>query len=145
MTYSSIESPLSVFISLQSPEVTENELDTVLSSIDLELSIQRTNIALNNCQTYVHDQHRNPVFILQKKPMNKATTVHVASTSSAENSSDVRDIETEIDRLQQVVSGLQQEVDHKQTHFRNELQQVGARFKDAICIPPMGSKTSVIC
>ena len=59
---------------------------------------------------------------------------------------DVGDVQSEIDKLQNVVRGLQLDVDRKQNHFRNELQQIGgSRFRDVICIPPLVTKTSVVC
>ncbi len=65
--------------------------------------------------------------------------------SSVDNVNDIGDIQIEIDTMQNLVGALQLEVDQKQNRFRSELQQLGTRFKDAICIPPMGNKTSIIC
>ena len=45
-----------ILLCKQSSTVSEEELDNILASIDLELSIQRANIALNNTAEYLRKQ-----------------------------------------------------------------------------------------
>ena len=135
--------------------MTDAELDDVLSSIDLELSIQRANIALNNCQSYLRDQTperkppsveapsppprpREPQFVLAGKTQGKVPTRGADSLTDGQQ--DVRNIEDEIERLEEMVGDMQREVEAKQNSFKGDMQSLSGRFQDAICIPPMARK-----
>ncbi len=50
----------------QSEDVSEEELDSVLASIDLELSIQRATIALNNTEDYLQHHQLDTKFNYDK-------------------------------------------------------------------------------
>ena len=47
---------MELILHLKSSTVSEEELDNILASIDLELSIQRANIALTNTAEYLRKQ-----------------------------------------------------------------------------------------
>ena len=123
-------------------EITEDELNSILSSIDLELSIQKATIALNNCDDYLKVQNgpcQEPEFILEKRSqMKKTFNAHSAAT--IEDDGAIKDIEDEIDSLNDLVSSLEQEMNDKRDNFKEEMQNLSAKFKGAVCIPPMGRK-----
>ena len=48
--------------------------------------------------------------------------------------------QSEIDTLWHMVRDLQEEIDTKQDSFREEMQQLNAKFSEAVCIPPMGRR-----
>ena len=131
----------------------------MLSSLDLELSIQKANIALHNTESYVNTQNHmqyppdtySPKLIFQKKLANQkvplsmtaglpslsSNPVSVATSSVITSVSENKDIEEEVQRMQCHVNRLEEEVERKQEAFRQEMQNLSLQFKDAICIPPM--------
>lgn len=145
MKYESIVSELETVWKEKESEVTEEELDSILASIDLELSLQRASIALNNTEAYLSTQPSPPPpaepLLIYDKPerASRITQIQSASTtitpaSIASSASEVRE---EIDRLYGAVSRLQKEVEDKQSVFKTEMQIISNRLQNAIVVPPM--------
>ena len=124
----------------QNSEVTEEELDSVLASIDLEISIQRANIALCSCENFVHSKKYGlPTrFIYERKVANQMT--RNMPTDVLINLEDASRIEDEIDALQALVDQLEYDVEQKHEQFKEELQSVGAKFANSVTIPPLPKK-----
>ena len=119
---------------MQNDDVSEEDIDSVLASIDLELSIQKANIALNNTQDYVqrHQQENQWNYVKNAKP-----SVPAVTAASLGGGDGWHNVETEIDGLKGIVEQLQAEVDMRKGSYREELQALSEKFDDAICIPPM--------
>ena len=132
----------SIFI--QHNEITEEELDNVILSIDRELSVQKANIALNNCESYIMDQNRLPRFQYQQLQSGKKSKPLPFSPDTPESSLNVenmREIEEEIQSLRQLVNNLETDMEAKQEQFKAEMQSLSSRFENVVCIPPMARKS----
>ncbi|ELT99332.1 hypothetical protein CAPTEDRAFT_222625 [Capitella teleta] len=118
----------------KSSEISEEELDTLLSSLNLELSIQKAHISFHNTQSYVCTQndclssaHCPQLLMLQQEKKKK----------KMEEIDEAQDVRSEIQRMQHFVKHLQDDVYHKQESFKTELQNLSSHFRDAVCVPPM--------
>jgi len=140
--YESIVEHLERLWTEKSNDVTDEELNSILSSIDLELSIQKATIALNNCDNYLDNQNgygQEPDFIFEKRSQPKKV---FNTPTSAPNEHDlaIKDIEDEIGSLNDVVNGLELEINEKRDNFKEEIQTLSAKFRGAVSIPPMSRK-----
>ncbi|XP_064623209.1 tubulin epsilon and delta complex protein 1-like [Lineus longissimus] len=161
LKYEGIVENLETLVELKSSEITPQELDSLIESIDLEISIQKSNISKMNLNHHMQ-QNQAPVMSYVKKSQNKPTAnLGYASQSFQNNNTqgnrlsqpskalspgrpnlaeNLRDIGEEVYGLQEMIDKLQFEIDNKQTEFRSDMQHISERFNDVICIPPMGKK-----
>lgn len=121
---------------MQSSDVTEEELDSVLSALELELSIQKANISLKSCESYLTNHSTEPSFVYDARPPKNNLPFSVAE----DNAEEVHAIETEIGELNRLVEKLQDEITIKQDNFKQEMESLSSKFTNAICIPPMERK-----
>ena len=137
-----------VLLILQSDNVSEEELDSVLASIDLELSIQRATIALGNTEDYL-ERHQVETKFKYDKPAQQITRPKVnvqtqAPSDMSQGSDTWREIESEIQLLQSTMDKLNNDISSRQNEYKDEIQALSQKFKDSICIPPMKRKKLVI-
>ena len=123
-----------VFSLFQSSEVTEEDLENILTSIDLEISIQRASIALNSCEDAVQPR-AEPRFLLTS-PATKQSKAKPYTGSEEE----IKDVKAEIELLEELVDHLESDVVAKQNQYRQEMHVLSAKFDDSVLIPPMERK-----
>jgi hypothetical protein len=139
----------------QSSEITPQELDNLIESIDLEISIQKSNISKKNVN--MHFQQNPSTLLSLHKSLNETTANligyasqsfqnnetqgNVPSQSSKKSASpgqnwveSLKDIGDEVNGLQEMIDKLQMEIGGKQTEFRSDMQQISERFDEVMSI-----------
>ena len=124
--------------------MSEVELDELLHTLELELSIQRANMVSGSRprlqpRRQRHQWHREPRFIYEPKKPAVCTSLP-PGLSSPSQIDGAPDVQREIDSLQGLVEDLEKDLDRKQDHFKLQMQTLASRFTDVVCIPPMAMK-----
>ena len=127
--------------------MTEEELEAIISAIDLELSVQRASISLYGGPGKTEswpDQSKDVIFRYKKQSDPKRNVRHATKNISSSSSSvivnNVRDIQEEIQRMESTLKKMQSEVFVKKDAFRREMEEISEKFTDVICIPAMTQK-----
>ena len=132
----------------QSEDISMEDLNCVIMSIEMELSMQKANIALNNCESYItHNQLpiQPTCFIYEKSQASKPKQLPFSPEVSNGLSVDtIKEIEQEIQGLHSLVDHLQHEVEAKQDQFKSQMQDLSTKFENAICIPPVERKVYAV-
>ena len=122
--------------------MSEDELDELLQTLELELSVQRANMVSGSRpkQQYRQSpQGDEPRFIYEpKNPTARPSLPPGVSSPSQLNT--VPHVQQEIDSLQELVEDLENDLERKQDRFKLQMQTLANRFTDVVCIPPMAMK-----
>lgn len=119
--------------------VSEGELDELLHTLELELSVQRVNMVSGSRPTQQSRQCVEPRFIYEpKKPAARTSLPPGVGSPSQPNSAP--HLQEEIDSLQELVEDLEKDLQQKQDRFKQQMQTLANRFTDVVCIPPMAMK-----
>lgn len=122
-------------------DLDESDLDSLLSAIDLEISMHQARIQSDL------SQHNKPVFpseprmqyirCANKKPSNNRP-VAMSGTMSTPSSGaeELQDLQLEISRLESHLNRLDVETQHRERRYRQELDSLASNIPDAICIMP---------
>ena len=119
--------------------MSEDELDELLHTLELELSVQRANMVSGSRPIQQPHQCVEPRFIYEpKKPTARTSLPPGVGSPSQLNSAPY--VQEEIDSLQELVEDLEKDLQQKQDCFKQQMQTLANKFTDVVCIPPMAMK-----
>ncbi|XP_060079230.1 tubulin epsilon and delta complex protein 1-like [Ylistrum balloti] len=125
--------------------VTEQELDHLLTSINMEISLQRANLALDNTEQMLRTYKDPGLFYLRnttsssKKVSNLQVSGHPNDRSGHGDGPDSpTDIRSEIAVLEVQLKRLELETKRKQSHYCCDLDAIANSIPDSVCIQPKG-------
>ncbi|XP_033734862.1 tubulin epsilon and delta complex protein 1-like [Pecten maximus] len=123
--------------------VTEQELDNLLTSINMEISLQRANLALDNTEQMLQT-YKDPGLFYQRNTTNSSKKVSNLQVSARERSGQgdspdpPTDIRSEIAVLEAQLKRLELETQRKRSHYCSDLDAIASCIPDSICIQPKG-------
>ncbi|KAK3092916.1 hypothetical protein FSP39_008842 [Pinctada imbricata] len=131
-------------------EVTTEELDKLLASINMEISLQKANLTLGNMEDRIHHYKEPRLIYARNSAKNKLTNVtggsnygtgsnkYSASRQGQGDFCDVPiDIQNEISALESQLQRLELETERKRSRYRAELDNMACSIPEVICIEPM--------
>lgn len=150
-------------------EVTSEELDQIVSAINLELSLQKANISLlgieknekkiaSNWKNWFEVNINEPRFVMEKKlqkpekektQMNRRKPVLMNNSFSSILSSvpagyaSHSDIDDEINSLELLVSNIETELNQTQSQLKKEIEHLSSKLTDTVCIPPLNRNLKI--
>lgn len=127
----------------QRSSVTEQELDNLLTSINMEISLQRANLALDSTERVLRSYKEPRLAYVSTKGSKKVSNLQVSTRGvpSRDPSGDgvvPTDICSEISVLEAQLKKLEVESSKKQCHYRHDLDAIASSIPDSICIQPKG-------
>lgn len=140
MKYESVIVQLEEIWESQRDGISTQELDNLLASINMEISLQQANLALDDTETMLN--HRDPhlSYIKANKQGKKLTNLTEPSRYSFESKEQNDygvDVRTEISQLEIQLQRLENELFKKQSNYKTELDNMASNIPDVICIQPM--------
>ncbi|KAJ8309115.1 hypothetical protein KUTeg_013989 [Tegillarca granosa] len=140
MKYESVIVQLEEIWESQRDGISTQELDYLLASINMEISLQQANLALDDTETMLN--HRDPhlSYIKANKQGKKLTNLTEPSRYSFESKEQNDygvDVRTEISQLEIQLQRLENELFKKQSNYKTELDNMASNIPDVICIQPM--------
>ncbi|XP_021370592.1 uncharacterized protein C14orf80 homolog isoform X2 [Mizuhopecten yessoensis] len=125
--------------------VTEQELDNLLTSINMEISLQQANLALDNTEQVLR-KYKDPGLFYQRNSTNSSKKVsnlqvsgHVRDLSWQGDGPDPpTDIRSEISVLEAQLKRLELESRSKRSRYCSDLDTISSSIPDSICIQPKG-------
>lgn len=118
--------------------VSEQELDNLLSSINMEISLQTANLALNSTEDILRNR-KETQFSFVKNNSKKLSNLsgHVTShVTPQQQTQPARDIEQELIMMERQLERIELETKRKREHFRGQLEGLASNIPEAICIQP---------
>lgn len=131
----------SIWLFFQRSAITQQELDNLLVSINMEISLQRANLMLDNTENMLnrlpsprcHFQYMGqPVKKSDSTPSRNLPSLQTLSPGSSMGHP--VDIESEIERLEQQLDTLESRVHRTQDIYHHRLENLATEIPDSICI-----------
>jgi len=140
---------------LQRSTITEQELDNLLASINMEITLQRANLALDSTESMIHTYKsptlsyvRNTTSNTSSKKLsnlqastNRVPVLGAAGISGQGDGPDtVGDLRSEILTLESRLKQLELQSDKQKSRYHLELDAFAGSIPDTICIQPKGCR-----
>ncbi|XP_069116586.1 tubulin epsilon and delta complex protein 1-like [Argopecten irradians] len=121
--------------------ITEQELDNLLTSINMEISLQRANLALDNTEQVLKTYKDPELFYQRNTTSKKVSNIQVSArerSGQGDSADTTTDIRSEIAVLEAQLKRLELETQRKRSHYCSDLDVIASSIPDSICIQPKG-------
>lgn len=131
-------------------QVTAEEIDSIISSIDADVAMQETALLAAERQSALSGWMAEPIFELNKQEpiaasssslvarrpqLPQASTAVTAMASRLRGDDDLRDIESDLESLRGALSDLQVQMSSEQQQFRHQMEALCGQLDGILCIP----------
>lgn len=112
--------------------VSDTELDSLLSLINMDIAVHKAVIAGHKSNTIMETSFREPRLVYVNKTSNKKS----GNISSGTEGVETPNVKTELEALESNLKRLEYEGNRKEDYYRKELDSLAATVPGAICIQP---------